>query len=124
MKIEDLKVGELYTSSRLGLFIVTGLLPILHTENYHLSRDLIGTCERLNFGDRVYNLYNECRIKEATDSDIEEYILSKLSKFDLNEQEFVTVEEIGITVVSDQEAVYLCKDAALKLKEILNRELI
>jgi hypothetical protein len=116
-----LKVGELYVSARLGLFIITNLYTERTFTRNHV--DQIGTCERLNFGDRVYKLYNDTRIREATDSDIEEYILNKLTKFDLNEQDFVTVDESGVTVYSDQEAVFLNKDAALKLRDILNREL-
>ena len=114
----DFKIGELYTSSRLGLFIVTNLFPINFVPN-----EQIGTCERLNFGDRVYKLYNDTRIRQATDSDIEEYLLNKLTKFDLNKQDFVTIEVSGITVFGEEEAVYLNKAAALKLREILNREL-
>ena len=114
----DLKIGELYTSSRLGLFIVTNLFPINFVPN-----EQIGTCERLNFGDRVYKLYNDTRIREANDSDIEEFLLFQLNRFPLNIEESVIIDENGISIFADQEAVYLNKDAALKLKEILNREL-
>ena len=82
----ELKEGELYTSSRLGLFVITNL----YEQPNQLIRNVfgysqIGTCERLNFGERVYK--------------------------------YLFINDIG-------NAVSLTKVAALKLKEILNKELI
>jgi hypothetical protein len=119
----ELEVGELYTSSRLGLFVIKELYDrseIIY--DTHLNNQ-IGTLERLNFGDRVYKLYNDDRIRKANDSDIMDFILSKLTTHDLNGHDFLVIDESGVTVFGDQEAVYLNKKSAMKLKELLNREL-
>ena len=125
----ELKEGELYTSSRLGLFVITNL----YEQPNQLIRNVfgysqIGTCERLNFGERVYKLHTDDitnnRFRIANDNDIKEFILNRMSVYDLGDQSNVFIDDEYLFINDIGNAVSLTKVAALKLKEILNKELI
>ena len=124
----ELKVGKLYTSSRLGLFVITNLYDrseIIY--DTHLNNQ-IGTCERLSFGNRVYKLYPDDRFSLATDYDITGFLLGQLTNFHLDKESGVQIHSgdsfEGLSLFDRTEGIFLSKTAALKLRDILNRELI
>ena len=117
----ELKVGELYTSPRLGLFTITNLYP------GNTEYDQIGTCERIAFGNRVYKLYPDDRFRLATDYDITGFLLDQLTNFHLDKESGVQIHSgdsfEGLSLFDRTEGIFLSKTAALKLRDILNKEL-
>jgi hypothetical protein len=125
----DFKVGELYYSTRLGVFVVKELYLLPKTDNKEIigrvtNYEQIGTCQRLSFGEREYKLFPDDRIREAADSDIVEFLVNQISKFEVGDKNIVTIdEEFGVTVFGEYEAVNLDREAARKLRDLLNREI-
>ena len=119
-----LKVGELYSNPMLGLCIITNIYDRSQLSNDDLYFGQIGTLERVGFGDRVYKLYTDTKLREATDSDIKEHLLNKMTRFELDDKSSVFVDNEYLFISDQHETITLNKEAALKLKEILNRELV
>lgn len=129
MKFEELKIGELYYDANYGLLIITELYRAGATApqtNRHWNGEFdCGRYSPLRLK-RDFTLYESKldRIRLATDEQIEEYILENMTDFSLGEERSVVVYPDAVAVTYEDHFVYLNKKQALKLKEILAREIV
>lgn len=118
-----LEVGELFYIPMSGICVLTEKYP----EGSRYYNDvIIGTFCRLGFGSRVYKLYEDTKVYNVTDKMIKDFLLEEMCRFELSNEAGITIsygDFEGIGIYDQLEGIYLNKQEALKLREILNREL-
>lgn len=123
MKIEDLKVGELYYDVLLGTIVLTSFYRNLgEVTSYHGEN--IGTFERL-MGSREYPLYTK-RIESsyfrlANDKEIEEALLESMTSFNVGNFS-LSISEGDTYLTGNDQQICLKPDEVRKLMKILEKE--
>lgn len=129
MIYSELQVGELYYDTVQGLLTITELYPEGATapqaSKFWSGEFDIGKYNTLKHN-RGFKLYTSKldRLNLATDAQIEEYILNIMADFDIEDKSSVIIYPDAIGIACEFNFVYLNKKQALKLKQILAREIV
>jgi hypothetical protein len=115
-----LKVGELYYNTLHGLGVITKLFQ---EPEVRLNGDkLIGEIQYFRMKTRNLTFTNNTRLTLATDTEILDY-LNEVN-LNLTDGAMVSFDPEYVSIIDSYGQVMLTRTAALKLKEILNRELV
>ena len=122
MRIEssDLKLGEMYHSTMMGLVIITELDFTEKMDTWN-GRN-IGKYMQV-FSGRTFLLYDTCKFYEATDDIIVGELNDRSGDYILDKESILSIYDDYIAISDENEVIILHKEAALKLKEFLNREI-
>lgn len=123
MKIEDLKVGELYYKAIEGLIIVNTLYPP-EESNKSLFGMKVGSYSRINSTREIslYSNLNDSYMYKATNEHVEEYLCNCMTNFNVGNFS-LSISENDVYITGDDQQVSLNKDEVRELVRILNKEI-